>query len=74
MSQLKVGCGFIVPWFVSRMRALLCLGDVSHLATAGHLIAFASPMPLVGAPAAGNVGIGDLTTIHRHALFDRLIP
>ena len=74
VSELKVGCGSIVPWFVSRMRALLRPGEVCNFATAAREIAFDSPMLLVGAPAAGNAGIGDLTAIHMSALFDRPIP
>ena len=56
------------------MRALLRPGEVCHFATAAREIAFDSPMLLVGAPAAGNAGIGDLTTKHMNALFDRPIP
>ena len=51
------------------------LGEVCHFATAAHQSAFDSPMLLVGAlVVVGNVRIGDLATIHGHALFDRSTP
>ena len=56
------------------MRALLRPGEVCNFATAAREIAFDSAMSLVGAPAAGNAGIGDLNAIHMNALFDRPIP
>ena len=73
-TELKVGCGSIVPCCVFRMRELLRPGEVCNFATAAREIAFDSAMPLVGAPAAGNAGSGDLNTIHMNALFDRPIP